>query len=973
MFNFKSTSMKGGTFSRRLRSSKSSFGRKSTSRGYFSSFISGSLNILQRGLVGAKDFIFVGAKHSYYSESDFRYKREIVGVLAATLFVFCLLSFFSYSATDNSWFYFSSEVREISNWCGVLGAHVSALFFFLFGSAAYLFLLGLGFFSTELFGLIPKRYLDDQKWIKSTGRGNKKKFFQQDLVQWKVIPFSLNRKIVFALFIVSGSVLFSAHNIDFVVSTAGGVVGNAITNFSLTFIGKPGTFILFYMSLLLSALVITRVSFARFLRFQGYLLKFFLNYLFMANAFMAKMSFIGIKYSFFTFTRFAKFTSIYLFVFLKNIFMRFFGTSKNVPFVDMRKNTTSMENGAVKTVNGLFGVEENSSHESCSETDKLFDDLKTLSGDFSDSSDDVVSSREAEEQFLEKFSDVEDGTFVRYEFSFKDGFYKNHDIILLQNTVLKKRVFERGIFFKVKKLLFEFAQEEKRKKIQSDALASSQLAGGLTSEGNAVSGSKIQPSGKVIPSIHYELPDFSQFVQEESYQKNLDEFEKECRERGQKLEEKLLHFGVKGKVVAIRPGPVITLFEYKPEIDSKISKIIALEDDLAMALTALSIRIVAPIPGRNVVGFEISNQQRHDVGLSEILNDDLLDDFRKKTAKDGGLPFGLGVDITGNPVMQNLIKMPHVLVAGSTGSGKSVGLNAILVSLLCGCRPDELKIILIDPKRLEFAPYDGIPHLLFPIVTSPHKAIPVLKWVVQEMEERYDIMAKNGVRNIVDYRRFYEKNRDEKELRPMPFIVIIIDELADLMMVAGKDVETYIARTAQMARAAGIHMVVATQRPSVDVLTGMIKVNFPARIAFRVSSKIDSRTIIDESGAEKLLGRGDMLFLNSGSSATQRIHGAYVSTEQIVKLCDYLRAQQEVEYLDLNEELLRSKQSNNDFEDELYDEIKSFVLSVDEVSISLLQRRYRIGFNRSARLIEQLELDGILAPQQKGKMRKVIR
>lgn len=439
--------------------------------------------------------------------------------------------------------------------------------------------------------------------------------------------------------------------------------------------------------------------------------------------------------------------------------------------------------------------------------------------------------------------------------------------------------------------------------------------------------------------------------------------EDEYRERGKRLEEKLLRFGVKGNVVAIRPGPVITLFEYKPEIDSKISKIVALEDDLAMALTAVSIRIIAPIPGRNVVGFEISNQTRQDVFLSDVM----------KTAecKNDVLPLALGVDSTGKPVVQDLLKMPHVLVAGSTGSGKSVGLNSMIVSLLCCKRPDELKFILIDPKRLEFAPYADIPHLLFPIITNPRKAVPILKWVVQEMEDRYDMMAKEGVRSISDYHRLCQ---EKSGLVAMPFMVIVIDELADLMIVAGKDVETYIARIAQMARAAGIHMIVATQRPSVDVLTGVIKVNFPARMAFRVSSKIDSRTILDSSGAEKLLGRGDMLFLSSGSSSADRVHGAYVSTKQITDLADSLRAQQRAEYLDINEELRREGEELTDvIEDELYGEIKNFITSVDEVSISLLQRRYRIGFNRSARLIEQLERDGVVAPQQGGKMRKVVR
>jgi S-DNA-T family DNA segregation ATPase FtsK/SpoIIIE len=497
-----------------------------------------------------------------------------------------------------------------------------------------------------------------------------------------------------------------------------------------------------------------------------------------------------------------------------------------------------------------------------------------------------------------------------------------------------------------------------------------------------------------VPSVIYELPNFSKFQEARNNKQNKQEFEDACRERGKKLEEKLERFGIKGKVTAIRPGPIVTLFEYKPEIDSKISKIISLEDDLAMALTALSIRIIAPIPGRNVIGFEISNQTRNDVFLSEALEGKEVATFS------GNLPLAFGVDITGHPVAYDLVSMPHILVAGSTGSGKSVGLNSMLVSLLCKRTPEELKLILIDPKRLEFAPYADIPHLLFPIVTNPRKAIPVLKWVVQEMEDRYDLMARVGVRNILDYQKRYHESFKNPSLKnqtaafrattsthtvnstgaqpmtlpSMPFIVVIIDELADLMMVAGKDVETQIARTAQMARAAGIHMIVATQRPSVDVITGIIKVNFPARIAFRVSSKIDSRTIIDTSGAEKLLGRGDMLFLDSGSANPERIHGAYVSVTEITRLTSYLRRQQTVEYLDINEALRKSSTyGEDDFEDELYDDIKNFVKTIDEVSISLIQRRYRIGFNRSARIIEKLELEGVVAPSLGSKMRKVIR
>jgi DNA segregation ATPase FtsK/SpoIIIE-like protein len=512
----------------------------------------------------------------------------------------------------------------------------------------------------------------------------------------------------------------------------------------------------------------------------------------------------------------------------------------------------------------------------------------------------------------------------------------------LPNTVFHKNIFEPNFaqpFFK----LLETLKQKFKKVIKKSA-----------------------DKNNFAPKIEYKLPDTRILQTKELDDEKLKkELEEEGLLKGKRLEEKLSYFGIKGKVTAIRPGPVITLFEYKPEIDSKISKIISLEDDLALALMALSIRIVAPIPGRSVVGFEISNKTRQIVPLSNILNGKEFKDSNSR------LPVVFGVDIVGRPVIQDLAGMPHLLVAGSTGSGKSVGMNAMLVSLLCNFSPEELKLILIDPKRLEFAPYKDIPHLLFPIITNPRNASPVLKWLVQEMERRYDLMAQAGVRNISEYQELLAQ---DSELEEMPFIVLMIDELADLMMVAGKDIELHIARIAQMARAAGIHMVVATQRPSVDVVTGLIKVNFPSRVAFRVTSKIDSRTIIDGSGAEKLLGRGDMLYMNSASSDLQRIHGAYVGVKEVETLTSYLRSQAKPEYLDLNETLREmSKEEVETIEDDLYPEVIDLLNSIDEISISGLQRKYRIGYNRSARLIEKLELDGFLAPAQGSKPRKVLK
>lgn len=475
---------------------------------------------------------------------------------------------------------------------------------------------------------------------------------------------------------------------------------------------------------------------------------------------------------------------------------------------------------------------------------------------------------------------------------------------------------------------------------------------------NMFAGSK-SPAKKIKQALgalvkHFALPTGAQFnkaVGDKAKETDTDRINQQARQ----VEEKLHHFGVKGNVVTIKQGPVVTMFEYKPEIDSKVSKIVALEDDLTMALSAQSMRVIAPLPGKNAVGFEIANAVREDVLLATLLEHETF--AQSKAA----LPVVLGVDSVGVPVVEDLAKMPHLLVGGSTGSGKSVGLNTMLVSLLCKRTPDEMSLILVDPKRLEFTPYAHIPHLLFPIVTQPSMATKVLGWVVQEMERRYQRMAEMGMRTF-------------KSSLDMKYLVVIIDELADLMMVAGKEVESHLVRLAQMARAAGIHLIVATQRPSVDVVTGLIKVNFPSRIAFRVSSKVDSRTILDSPGAERLLGRGDMLFMHSSSTEFRRVHGAYVADSEIERVADFVRSQRKAEYMDIQEVVDRSVHAEREeVHDELYPELVQFIQSADEISISMIQRHYRIGFNRSARLIEKLEMDGYLAPSQGAKPRKVIR
>lgn len=464
----------------------------------------------------------------------------------------------------------------------------------------------------------------------------------------------------------------------------------------------------------------------------------------------------------------------------------------------------------------------------------------------------------------------------------------------------------------------------------------------------------------------YFLPDIEKMLAKGPHQKITPAAEKEIVEQAAILEEKLQLFGIKGKVVRIHPGPVITLFEYKPDNTVKLSKILGLEDDLAMALQALSIRIIAPIPGKDVVGFEVSNKIRTPVLLSDIFHSAAWTKFK------GSLPLILGEDTSGNHVVVDLASMPHLLIAGSTGSGKSVALNCMLVSLLCAKKPEELKLIIVDPKQIEFTAYEKIAHLLFPVVNDPKKALPILKWLVMTMEERYDLMAQVGVKNIFEYHKLEAVRSD---LAHMPFIVLMIDELADLMMTTGKDIETMIARLAQMSRAAGIHMIVATQRPSVDVITGLIKVNFPNRISFKVTSKVDSRTILDEGGAERLLGKGDMLFIDSKDPHMRRIHGAYVSDNEIAYLVSHIEAQQAPTFLDISDFFVQEQSDDALYEtdQELFQQVVDMLKECDEVSISMIQRRFRIGFNRSARIIETLEARGFIMPNDGGKMRRVVK
>jgi DNA segregation ATPase FtsK/SpoIIIE, S-DNA-T family len=442
-----------------------------------------------------------------------------------------------------------------------------------------------------------------------------------------------------------------------------------------------------------------------------------------------------------------------------------------------------------------------------------------------------------------------------------------------------------------------------------------------------------------------------------------------------RLERKLADFGVEGEVVEILPGPVITMYELKPAPGVKISKVAGLSDDLALALRAPSVRIVAPIPGKAAIGLEIPNNQRNPVYLSEILSSQ---DFKESKSK---LAIALGKDITGAPFITDLARMPHLLVAGATGTGKSVSLNAMIVAILFKASPEMVRFLIIDPKRIELSLYKDIPHLLHPVVTQPKEATRALQWAVEEMERRYVLLSGQGVRNIETYNRKILKDGkkggvDDSESgeKPLPYIILVIDELADLMMASSRSVEEAITRLAQMARAAGIHLIIATQRPSVDVLTGIIKANFPARISFQVSSKFDSRTILDTNGAEHLLGDGDMLFLPPGVARMTRIHGAYISEEEVKRVVGFLIAQMKPDYDStiLNEIARDEEMAQEDGElDEKYDLAVELVVQTGQASISMVQRKLRVGYNRAARMIETMEREGIVGPSDGVRPREV--
>jgi len=478
-------------------------------------------------------------------------------------------------------------------------------------------------------------------------------------------------------------------------------------------------------------------------------------------------------------------------------------------------------------------------------------------------------------------------------------------------------------------------------------------------------------TGPAKASKMYKLPPVS--LLDEPDQGNIEVHRELLMDDADVLMKKLSDFGVKGKVVGISPGPVITRFEYEPASGIKLNKIVGLSDDLALALKAMSVRI-APIPGKSVVGIELPSKKRKKVSFREVV---ARDEFQGSGSK---LTIGLGKDIAGGTIINDLSRMPHLLIAGTTGSGKSVFINTVICSILFKATPDEVRFLMIDPKRLELYPYDGIPHLLHPVVVDPKKAAVALRWAVEEMDRRYKLLADMNTRDIVQYNKKIaklEKDGDElpEDHRKMTYIVVVIDELADLMMIAARDVEGYIARLAQMARASGMHLLVATQRPSVDILTGVIKANFPSRISFKVSSKVDSRTILDTVGAEKLLGMGDMLSIPPGTSRLQRIHGAYIAEKEITRITEFVKKQGKPLYdesiVELKEDEAAGAVEEEDY-DELYDKAVELVAETRQASISMLQRRMRVGYNRAARMIERMEREGVVGPSDGVKPRDVL-
>ncbi|MDO5041243.1 MAG: DNA translocase FtsK 4TM domain-containing protein [Peptoniphilus sp.] len=512
----------------------------------------------------------------------------------------------------------------------------------------------------------------------------------------------------------------------------------------------------------------------------------------------------------------------------------------------------------------------------------------------------------------------------------------------------KKPIIEKDITIK------DFVKEDKQKRNLKEV--------GYTKEELIEEKKEIENNLKALKNS-YSFPQLNLLNKEDA---NVQISKNEIMKNRQIIEETMENFGIESKIVAINRGPAITCYELEPAPGVKLSKIVALNDNLALSLATSEIRIEAPIPGKSAVGIEVPNKKKQSVSIREIIGSN---EFKNLNSD---LPLALGKDVSGSIIISSIDKMPHLLIAGATGSGKSVCINTIITSILFKSSPDEVKLMLIDPKVVELNVYNGIPHLLIPVVTDPKKAAFALNWAVGEMEKRYKLFAENSVRDLKSFNNKILKTDPESKL---PKIVIIIDELADLMMVAQSEVEDYIARLAQMARAAGIYLIIATQRPSVDVITGTIKANIPSRIAFSVSSSVDSRTILDAGGAEKLLGKGDMLFHPGFISKPIRVQGAFISDEEVENVVDYVKENSKYDnvYEDkIKNEMIETKKNLENANDPLFDEALKYIITDEQASISYLQRKLKIGYSRAARIVDQMEELGILGPHEGSKPRKIL-
>ncbi len=560
--------------------------------------------------------------------------------------------------------------------------------------------------------------------------------------------------------------------------------------------------------------------------------------------------------------------------------------------------------------------------------------------------------KQAKEQDSEEIKDVSD--LPKITSTTDIPIYGHSEQEDKDKSTLQKRVFDQGR-----------QNEQVSSSTQSNLLERKQSISSsneVDQTDNNTAESSISEAGEVA-SVEYVVPPLSLLKQPAKQQSTS---KSEVQRKGKVLESTMKNFGVNAKVTQIKIGPAVTQYEIQPDQGVKVSKIVNLHNDIALALAAKDVRIEAPIPGRSAVGIEVPNDKISLVSLKEVLDE--------KFPLKHKLEVGLGRDISGDPISIQLNEMPHLLVAGSTGSGKSVCINGIITSILLNAKPHEVKLMLIDPKMVELNVYNGIPHLLIPVVTNPHKASQALDKIVAEMERRYDLFQHSSTRNIEGYNQYIRNQNEELEEKQseLPYIVVIVDELADLMMVAGKEVENAIQRITQMARAAGIHLIVATQRPSVDVITGIIKNNIPSRIAFAVSSQTDSRTIIGSGGAEKLLGKGDMLYVGNGESTQTRIQGAFLSDQEVQDVVNYVVDQQKANYVKEMEPDAPVDKSEMKSEDSLYDEAYLFVIEKQKASTSLLQRQFRIGYNRASRLMDDLERNQVISPQKGSKPRQIL-